>query len=61
VAVPDPPPRVPAAEPVKPADPVAPALAGGHRRCLLIAGAASLAACWRVVVAWRRAAGGTLG
>src|SRR6266568_6784707 len=59
VAAPDPPPRVPAAEPVKLVCPVARALAGGHRGCPPIAGAVSLAACWQVVVAWRRAAGGT--
>jgi hypothetical protein len=59
VAVPDAPPRVLAPEPVKPAGPVVCALAGGHRRYPLIAGAVSLAACWQVVVAGRRAAAGT--
>jgi hypothetical protein len=61
VAAPDPPPRVPAPEPVKPADPAACALAGGHRGCPLIAGAVSLAARGQVVVAPGRAAGGTPG
>jgi hypothetical protein len=60
VAAPKSPPRVPAAEPVKPVGPVARALAGGHRGCPFIAGAVSLAACWQVV-AWRRAAGGMPG
>jgi hypothetical protein len=61
VAAPDPPPRVPAPEPVKPAGPAVRALAGGHRGCPLTAGAVSLAACWQVVLAPGRAAGGTPG
>jgi hypothetical protein len=57
VAAPDPPPRVPAPEPVKPAR----ALPGGHRGCPPIAGAVSLAARGPVVAAPGRAAGGTPG
>src|SRR5215470_4912358 len=60
VAAPDPPPRVPAPEPVKPVAPVARAPAGGHLRSPLIAGAGGLAAHWQVVAS-RRAAGGTPG
>lgn len=61
VAAPDPPPRVPLPEPVKPVVPVVRALSGVHLRCPLIVGAFCLAACWRVVVAPGRAAGGRPG
>jgi hypothetical protein len=57
VAAPDPPLRVLAPEPVKFAVPVGGALAGGHRWCLLIAGAVSQAAWRQRAVAWAAAAG----